>query len=265
MSRQLDSLRAFVGDRTGGAFRHVPNAVVLASGKGGVGVSTASVLVAIGAMRAGRSALLVDAGTGTASIDAILGASADADQPEGVRQIAPRLALAAVPSPHDLPVGERRAALRRLSAEYRAHELVVIDAGATCDGVSAAISAGAGRLVAVTRVDRLSITATYALLKFVLERFPSLPVSVLVNRAEPADATAVFGHVADAVEGFLAATVSPAGSLPDDDTLFAATDAGLSPETADGPAVQAARLLAELLIHAGSGRHGRPGTMYART
>jgi MinD-like ATPase involved in chromosome partitioning or flagellar assembly len=265
-NRQLDSLHAFTRDLAPSSWRRVPHVVIVAGGKGGVGVSTASSLLAIGAARAGRSTLLVDAAAGPASVVDVLGGHAprtDAAETE-LRTVAARLTLAFVPPPHVLAAGERRAALRRLGGRYDEHELVVIDAGATCEGMFAAIAAGAGRLLAVTTVDRLSLIATYALIKSALGRFPGLPVSVLVNGCEPAQAAAAFGHVATAAEHFLSSPVTPAGSLPADDQLRNAIDAGVSPIDADGPAAHAAGLLAELLLHAGPGRHVRPAALQAK-
>lgn len=253
MSRQLESLRAFVGDRPPHAWRRVPHVAVIAGGKGGVGASTVAALVAGGAARAGHATLLVDASAGNAPLATLLGVE-PAHEP---REVAHRLALAGVAAPHEISPAERRAALRRLSAHYPAYELVVIDAGATCDGVSSAIAAGAGRLVALTTDERLSLAATYALVKFAIERFERMPITVLVNRCAPADAGAAFGHVATAVEQFLTAAITPAGSVPDDDALGAAVEAGHSLLSADGPAAHAAALLAELLMHAGRGGHGR--------
>jgi flagellar biosynthesis protein FlhG len=267
INRQLDPLRAFARDRAPTPWRRVPHAVIVAGGKGGVGTSTASALLAIGAARAGRSTLLVDAAAGAASVVDVLGGHAprtDSAETE-LRTVAAHLTLAFVPPPHVLAAGERRAALRRLGGRYDDHELVVIDAGATCDGLFAALAAGVGRLLAVSTPDRLSLIATYALIKSALGRFPGLPVSLLVNGCEPAEAAAAFSYLAGAAEHFLATPVTPAGSFPADDQLRNAIDAGVSPIDADGPAAHAAGLLAELLLHAGPGRHVRPVALHAKT
>jgi MinD-like ATPase involved in chromosome partitioning or flagellar assembly len=267
INRQLDPLHTFTHGRPPSSWRRVPHVVIVAGGKGGVGASTASALLAIGAARAGRATLLVDAAAGPASVVDVLGAHAprtDAVETE-LRTVAAHLTLAFVPPPHVLAAGERRAALRRLSGRYDEHELVVIDAGATCDGMFAALAAGAGRLLAVTNSDRLSLIATYALIKTAFGRFPGLPVSVLVNGCEPAEAVAAFGHIATATEHFLATQVTPAGSIPADDQLRNAINAGVSPIDADGPAAHAAGLLAELLLHAGPGRRVRPVALQAKT
>jgi MinD-like ATPase involved in chromosome partitioning or flagellar assembly len=170
-----------------------------------------------------------------------------------MRPIGPRLLLADRPSGDALTTVERRHALRRAASHYDNHDIVVVDAGSIGESIAAAIGAGAGTLVAVTAADRLSAAATYALVKFVVERYPGLTVTVLANRCDPADAQIVFDRIASGVTDFLGRTVTPAGSIPDDGTLRAAIEAGLTPAQGDSPAIEAGRLLAERLIRRSSG------------
>jgi MinD-like ATPase involved in chromosome partitioning or flagellar assembly len=172
-------------------------------------------------------------------------------------RIAPRLMFAA--QPRDVVTAiERRSRMRRLAAGFGEQPFVVIDAGASVDAINGALLAGASRLVAVTSIDRLGIAATYALIKLIGAQFPALPVSVLVNRADPADATNAFGQIATGVEQFLGCNTVFAGSIPEDATIAAAMEAGLSPTETTGSAAQAAELLANLLMITGAGRPGRP-------
>jgi MinD-like ATPase involved in chromosome partitioning or flagellar assembly len=174
------------------------------------------------------------------------------------RRVARRVTIVDLIDPAALTAAERRTALRRIAARYDNHEFVVIDAGSTSESVVAALTTGAGRLLCIGTTDRLSVVATYALVKYVRQRFAGLPISVLFNRCDPTEGTEAFGRVAAGVEEFLGATVTPAGSLPDDQTLRAAAEAGTSPEHANGPAVLAARLLAELLTARPARRGGTP-------
>jgi MinD-like ATPase involved in chromosome partitioning or flagellar assembly len=256
MSRQLETLRAFSEGRPR-ARRQTQHAIIVAGGKGGTGVTTVSALLALGAARSDHDVLLVDAAPSGSSTADLFAATANGerttDQDDLLRPIGPRLTLADRPAGDALTTTERRTALRRAASHYENHDIVVVDAGAAAESIAAAIGAGAGTLVAVTSADRLSAAATYALVKFVTERYPGLAVSVLVNRCDPADARIVFDRIAAGVTEFLGRTVTPAGSIPEDETLRAAIEAGLTPAFTDGPALESGRLLAERLIRRPAG------------
>ncbi len=251
MTSQLDALRAFVGDRPAHASRRIPRVVVFAGGKGGVGTSTVSALVAAGAARAGHETLLVDASGGHPALATLLCVPAD-----GLQSAAPRLTLATLAADETASPSARRASLRRLTARYAGHDLVILDAGSSADGVCAAAAAGAGRLIAVTTDDRLAITAAYALIKYTLDRYEDLPAALLVNGTTPSVASAAYGQVATAVERFLDSAIAPAGSIPFDPAIRESVAAGTSLAPGAGAAAHAASLLAELLIHAARDRRG---------
>jgi MinD-like ATPase involved in chromosome partitioning or flagellar assembly len=262
MSRQIESLRAMVGTRPPTAHRALPHVLVVAGGKGGVGVTTTGALLAMGAAGAGHETLLVDA-SATDSLAHVLSLPPLADDAveagiAGYQRIARHLTVAVFRDGVALTTGERRAALRRIATRYDACEFVVVDAGSTSEGVVAALTVGAGRLLAVGMIDRLSVVATYALVKYVSQRFPALPVSVLFNRCDPTQGAEAFGRMAAGIEEFLGCTVTPAGALPEDEQLRAAAEAGIAPDTTDGPALHAARLLAEVLIARPARRGGTP-------
>jgi MinD-like ATPase involved in chromosome partitioning or flagellar assembly len=256
MSRQIDTLRAFTEGRPR-ARRETQHAIIVAGGKGGTGVTTVSALLALGAARMDNEVLLVDAAASGSPTGDLFAATANGGVPphteSPIRPIGPRLLLADRPYGDALTTVERRHALRRAASHYDSHDIVIVDAGSAGESIAAAIGAGAGTLVAVTAADRLSAAATYALVKFVAERYPGLTVSVLVNRCDPADARVVFDRIASGVTDFLGRTVTPAGSIPDDETLRAAIEAGLTPAQGDTPAIDAGRLLAERLIRRSTG------------
>ena len=252
VNSQIESLRAWSRTRPSATRRMVGHSVVVAGGKGGVGVTTASALLAFGAAASGRNTLLVDATpSGTQQSD-LLSLSEPQDSEErnapDFRRITPRLTLAELPEAASLTIAERRSLLRRVAAHYDQYDFVVVDAGSTAEHVTAALGTGSGRLLAVSANDRLSIVATYALVKYVLDRFGTLATSVLINRCEPAQGSDAFARIAEGVNEFLGYNIAPAGTLPEDESIRTAAEAGSSLLTMDGPAVLAARLLAELLL-----------------
>lgn len=256
MSRQLESLGAFMGARPPSGERGLPHVVVLAAGKGGAGVSTMSALLAAAAAACGSATLLVDAAPCAGSLGELLGAEEGGD--ESLRFIMPNLTFASLSTFGGRASGERRARLRRIAGRYDDYEFVVIDAGASAEIIADALACGAGRLLAVATTERLSVVAAYALVKFAIMRMPDLPIAVLINRCEPKDAARLFGMVAAGAEQYLGHTVVPAGVIPEDAALRDAAEQGLSPTLSSGSAADAAGLLAELLINAATARPGRP-------
>jgi flagellar biosynthesis protein FlhG len=268
MSSQLDSLRDFVGNAGGRTHRQADNVIVLAGGKGGAGTSTIAALIAAAAARNGHSTLLVDASSSASTLLDLLAIAPADDDGISTRAIGSGLHIAARPVPDTASSLDRRSRMRRLSTIYPNHRLVIVDAGASADAISTAVSGGAARLIAVATTDRLGIAATYAAIKYAAQQFPLLPASVLVNRSDLAEATAAYGRIAGGIEEFLGRTTAFAGALPDDDTLLTTTESGLSPIESLGKAAHAAELLADLFIASGSDRYGRPHlirTMQART
>ena len=252
MSRQAESLRAWSSRQTPQQ-RSAANVVVVAGGKGGTGVSTTSTLLAFGAAAVGRNTLLIDATPAGNQLGDLLALSrslpnGNAPGTPAWHRVSPLLTMAELTHAANLSTLERRSALRRIASRYNDYEFVVVDAGSTAEAVSIALAAGAGRLLAVTNADRLSVVATYALVKYMAERFTELPIAVLVNRSEPVSGSEVFGRIAAGVAEFLDTEVTPAGSLPEDDGLRKAAETGLSPFITDTPSLHAARLLAELLL-----------------
>lgn len=245
MNMQLSSFRRYVAQRP---VLPAPEwrlpVLVVGSGKGGVGTSSLAALLALAAAREERRVLLVDAdgvlgsqhllfGVGAGpGFGALAGGEVEAEQL--LVPLADNLTL--LPGGGD-PLGnaERQALFRRVAALYPAYDLVVVDGGSRLDSVRAACAAGAARLVAVSTGDRISLAATYALVKAVGERFPTLAVDLLFNRATADEAESAWTEIQGATRHFLQRSVSLAGAVPDDRCLQAGILAGMSlPDAAAG-------------------------------
>lgn len=281
MNTSLDSLRAYLATgREAEKWAPSPGVVVLGSGKGGVGTSTLSALLALVAAQDGRQVLLVDADEGVGSLHYLFGLSdpgpglgslrnGEVTPADLVRPVTDSLWLlpgggAEADSTLATSLGERRALLRRVSELYPFYDLVVVDGGSHLASVLAACSAGAERLLTLTSPDRVSMAATYALLKIARERFPALPLEILVNQGDGMTVEEVFQMMALAGRRFLGLQVAFGGSVPRDRELAQGMDGGsplltLSPSSASMNALGV--LHGRLKAEQGQGKDNDPGVL----
>lgn len=237
---------------------HIGEAWVVASGKGGVGTSTVAALLALAASRADASALVVDGDVQfgvqhllfgsppSPGLASLCGGAADpltlpVQVAEGL------MVLCGGPSGDEAPpVGvELAAAFRRTSPLLRAFDASVIDAGSRHATISAALSASGGRLLAVCRHERVSIAATYALIKHVWSRDADRSVQLIVNGADAGQGQIAFQSISNACERFLGRSPGLAGIIPEDPSLReqVGDGVGIQFEGAAGPARNAARFV----------------------
>ena len=244
--------------RSGGAAGVRAPRVAVGAGKGGVGTSTVTALLACTAAAAGSRVLLVDLAPHFGGLAALLDvhpghtlADVKAGLPTEALAVAvtPSLSLVNAARVPELTDTEHQLMLRRLAASVGAYDLVLIDAGASAASLRSAVRFGATRALTVTTHDRISLTATYAVLKLLHEQAPELRVDVIANRVSDTDASRLHEYLNAASVRFLARTVPFGGSIPDD-PAFARTVATLgADEAAHGsPAFQVVRTLGEQLL-----------------
>jgi MinD-like ATPase involved in chromosome partitioning or flagellar assembly len=233
MNDSLESLKAYVSRKGGGGIplSH-PGVVVVGSGKGGVGTSTVSGLLALAGLRSGKRVLLVDGDEGAGCLHLLFGRPDDGPgigvlkggrvtPEELVVPVTDRLSLipgggGRADATYTAGLGEHRALFRRIAGLYDRFDLVIVDGGSHLSSVMAACSYGTRRLVAVTTGDRISVAANYALLKVAHDRFPDLRVEVLVNGQDTKFADIVFDAITSASQRFLGIPTAFAGSIPED-------------------------------------------------
>jgi len=245
MNQSLKSLRTYMenGGETS-QWTPTPGVVVVGAGKGGVGTSTISALLALAGARDGRRVLLVDCDEGVGSLHLLMGLT---DPGPGLGDLRggeltpPDLLQALAPSLWFLPgggggpeatlatsLGERRALFGRVSSLYEEFDLVVLDGGSHLASVLAACSAGSERLLALTTHDRVAMAATYALLKVTHERLPHLPIEILVNLQQDTSSDGVFHTMSLAGNRFLGIQPGFAGHVPIDPDLETLCETGAS-------------------------------------
>lgn len=256
-------VEAYAPARHGAAPASAPRGtavVAVGSGKGGVGTSTIAALLAATMAERGHRVLLVDAGQRLGGLHHLLGVepAGSLGQLRGGREphdllvpVAERLALfPATLDEAELRPTERRLLMRRVAALFESFELVVIDAGSSAESLVAACADGATRLLAVTAGDRISLVATYALVKLLHERAPGVRVDVVANRVTDDGADRLHDYLNGAAVRFLSRTVPFAGAIPEDPDFGSALAAGLGTDEASlgSTAAVAVRAIGERLL-----------------
>lgn len=211
--------------------------IVVGSGKGGVGKSVVSVMLAAAAAERGREVLLLDGeqnlanlhvmlGVGVrGSIESVLGGRVRAE--ELVEPVADHLWL--LPSEsgaeglYALDALERARLHCRLVSLYRHYEVVVVDAGAGIEGVVRAATLGADRILLVTAPEPTALMDAHALVKILSLQVPHVRIDVLINRCVCEDeGQGAFVRLAAASEQFLNRELYLAGIMLEEPSIAAA-------------------------------------------
>jgi MinD-like ATPase involved in chromosome partitioning or flagellar assembly len=231
--------------------------LVIASGKGGTGVSLATALLGLAVAGEGRRVLLVDGTESYGALHLMLGVTprhplaalrgGAVDAEALLAPLGETLCLFPGGAGDDavtpLSAAERQLLFGRVAELYERYDLVVVDAGSRLEAVLTACAGGVSRLLLVTTTDPIAMAATHALLKAVDARQPGLPVDVLVNRAAAPDAERVAAQLGDAAARFVGRELGFAGAIPDDPCLQGGLGAGMTVQdaAAGSPAALAAR------------------------
>lgn len=206
-------------------------AVVIGSGKGGVGKSVIAAGLAVGLARRGRRTLLLDGAQNQGNLHVLLGtrpasslaalASGEAEPEDLLVEVADGLWLlpadSGVEAVHGLGAVDRARLHHRLSGLYERFESVVVDAGPGIESAVRVCAMRAARLVVVAVPEPAALSDAYALMKIVHAQVPSLPIDVLVNRTrEDGEGAAVHERLRTACERFLRRTPGDLGEVPED-------------------------------------------------
>jgi flagellar biosynthesis protein FlhG len=211
-----------------------PTALVLASGKGGVGKSVLTVLLGSILAREGHRVLLFDGSQNLGNLHVLLGdtpvnnleevLSGEIDPEAVIRSVGPNLWLLPSDSGADslyaLDAVARARLHYRLSTLYDRFDTVIIDSGPGIDDVVRLCTMRATGLVVVTVAEPTALTDAYALIKIVTHRVPGLTVNVLVNHARSeVEARAAFDRLTTATRQFLQLDLEYLGAVPEDASL----------------------------------------------
>ena len=211
--------------------------IVVGSGKGGVGKSVVSVMLAAVAAERGREVLLLDGEQNLANLHVMLGVGVRGSiesvlagrvrAEELVQPVVEHLWL--LPSEsgteglYALGARERARLHCRLVSLYRQYEVVIVDAGAGIEGVVRAATLGADRILLVTAPEPTALMDAHALVKILSLQVPHLRIDVLVNRCACDDeGHGAFIRLAAASEQFLNRELHLAGILLEEPPIAAA-------------------------------------------
>jgi len=227
-----------------------PPTIVVGSGKGGVGKSVVSALLAQRIAAEGRRVLLVDGSQNLGNLHVLLGVHRGAtlehllNEAASVRdllvKVNPHLWLlpadSGAESLHGLGGVDRARLHHRLMMVYPEFDVVIVDAGAGIESVVRVATMGATRLILVTVPEPAAITDAYATLKIVQAQVKDLPVDVLINRVEePDEGPQVFEKLSTAAVRFLHREVRYLGAMWEDDEIRRAVRAPGRLATGLGP------------------------------
>jgi flagellar biosynthesis protein FlhG len=211
-----------------------PPTLVVGSGKGGVGKSVVSVLLAERLTRDGRRVLLVDGDQNMGNLHVLLGLGRAARLEQVLSETAaPRDLLTPVTDriwllPADsgaetlysLGSVDRARLHHRLSALYDDFDVVVVDAGPGLESVVRVATMRATRLVVVTAPEPAALTDAYATIKIVHAQLRELPVDILVNRVmDDREGPQTFDRLATAADRFLHRGLRYLGALAEDEAI----------------------------------------------
>lgn len=213
---------------------HGPETFVLGSGKGGVGKSLLTALLASAYARRGHRTLVVDGAQNQGNQHILFGVRPTHSLESLVRgETTPSDLLVPLAEGLDLvPADSGAEALYGLTSVDRArlhqrvcglfgeYDAVFIDGGPGLESVVRAAGIQASRLVVLTAPEPAALSDAYALLKIIHLQVPSLPSDVMVNRAmADEEGQAVFARLQLAARRFLRRELGYLGAVLEDDAL----------------------------------------------
>ncbi len=239
-----------------------PPAIVIASGKGGVGKSVVAALLAHALSRQERHVLLLEGAQNLGNLHVMLGVRpkerlealfcGDASPSDLLTHVADGLWLlpgdSGTESLYALGAVDRARLHHRLNSLYDRFDAVVIDAGSGLDSVVRVASMRATQLVLVTVQEPAALIDAYAVMKIVHLQVPTLGMSVLVNCvADGESGRGGFTKLSTACSRFLNFEPGFLGELPLDEGVRDAvrTPGGLISLARDNPALEALQSIVE--------------------
>ena len=211
--------------------RRAGRAIVVTSGKGGVGKTNISVNLAVALSQLGRKVTVMDADLGMANADVLCDLTLRSgleDVVSGKKKLDEIAILApggflllpgagGVPAIADLPQVQRNRLIDALARLEARNDYLIIDTGAGIGASVMGFVSAVERVLVVTTPEPTAITDAYAMLKTIRKRRPSTRARLVVNQVDSlAEGLEVHARIDQASRRFLGVGIGFAGSIPKD-------------------------------------------------
>lgn len=211
--------------------------IAVASGKGGVGKTSAAVNLSVALAAGGRSTLLLDADLGLANVDVLLGLRPAAnlshvlsgereleevilEGPSGLRIVPASSGSAALA---DLGAAEQAGLIRAFGALKFAPEVLVVDTAPGIGRTVATFCQATHEVVVVVCDEPSSIADAYALIKVLSQTYGIERFQILASMVrDDEQGSAVHKKLLGACDRFLDVNLHYLGSVPRDELLLRA-------------------------------------------
>ncbi|MBF0441247.1 MAG: MinD/ParA family protein [Oligoflexales bacterium] len=227
-SRQNQSRKVKEVCKTKKAFSRI---ISVASGKGGVGKTIATVNIALALRRMGHSVLILDGDLGLANVDVVLGLKARynindvisekarlkdilLDGPMGIRIIPSGSGISKLTQ---LSYLERLKIIQEIESLNESFEFLVIDTGAGISSTVLHLNAIADDIIVVSTPEPHSMTDAYAFIKVMAEDYERKSFNLVINMVRSkSEGEQVLKRISDVARNFLKLEIRELGSIPYD-------------------------------------------------
>lgn len=214
--------------------QHPVRVIAVTSGKGGVGKSNVTINLAVSLAQSGESVMVMDADTGLANIDVLLGLSPGLnlshvingecsleetiiEGPAGIKIVPASSGVAAM---SDLTPAQNAGVIRSFSELTEPVDTLLIDTAAGLSDSVVSYTRAAREVIVVVCDEPASITDAYAMIKVTHRDYGVERFHVLANQAQGASqGRELYKKLARVSERFLEVTLDYLGCIPYDDCL----------------------------------------------
>ncbi|UHA59275.1 MinD/ParA family protein [Metabacillus litoralis] len=211
--------------------------IAVMSGKGGVGKSNFSLNFSLALQKENKRVLLFDLDIGMGNIDILIGESSKysivdffqkdlslsdiiSTGPDGLEYISGGSGLGTI---FKLDETKFQRFLQQLDLLFKVYDYIIFDMGAGISEDSLRFLLSVDEIIVITTPEPTSMTDAYSAIKHVCLNHPTIPFSIVVNRAfnkKVGDST--YSRFAQTITQFLSRQVSLLGIIPDDSTIMKA-------------------------------------------
>jgi flagellar biosynthesis protein FlhG len=214
--------------------RHGVRMISVTSGKGGVGKTNIAANLAYLLSRMNQKIMILDADTGLANIDVILGinslynlshvlngerllADTLVEGPGGIK-ILP--SASGIPEMTELSRGQKLTLIDELNNLNDSLDFILIDTGAGISSNVMYFNMAAREIIVVTTPEPTALTDAYALIKVLYQRHAKRRFRLIVNMVHnPSEAKEVYDRLSNATDQFLNLTIEYLGYVLLDEKL----------------------------------------------